>query len=714
MKINNANTSFQGVYVAKGTKEQVDDAEKKLKQRLKIEVINIPYKKNDEIRQLGIIATKNDAEIFAKSKKETDFKEMYSGLKGNVLAKCGYMTRILLDKSPDEVPLVSATKIQEMFNKNAVEYYFLEEGKTFCENTYLDGTKEKLTNFGKTVILTRPDGTIETIKKSGGNNEFIVERTVENPDGTKETTNYFSDGSCIVTPSFGEEYYLGLNGERYTDIRRNPEEGGKGFTYVLSDDKKKLKAYVKHSKALYRKDFEVDKDNNLMVYTPYKEYVLNPKLEKTFKNEDGSSFLQKDGTIKYINENVNKKIKGTKATLEYKAAVFEDNSYVAYDNNGKIIAKGDNIEKTEQSHMSKLFAQDGAIERSYIGSKVITRYLKDGTIEKYRAGKLLQRTNSKNANREEFLYLKDGGYFVDTMELVNRKDVKYFNENIKKEVKSIKQENLTRTVTFEDGSTVEYAPDDVIDTFLQNHEIFTNVKERSDAFYNTPVNGDIAEIYDTLGTKTVIGASKVARRYGIDGSKALIFPNGRIVECDSNWHYVNVKSSEAEKKQTIPKTRLSKKLETKVKKLKEDPTYKIRFERYKSAKTSLASTIAWELSDKTRANKSEIAKTKPYLNQIFEKEKEIRLTKDAALFEDIEPTEQIDLTEKERILYKAYQKESWAASGTDEISENMKIAIKAVQDYVLDGIFSIEDEKIRTIIAKWEKLNPQKKRDLFN
>ena len=120
------------------------------------------------------------------------------------------------------------------------------------------------------------------------------------------------------------------------------------------------------------------------------------------------------------------------------------------------------------------------------------------------------------------------------------------------------------------------------------------------------------------------------------------------------------------------------------------------------------------MSDKTRANKSEIAKTKPYLNQIFEKEKEIRLTKDAALFEDIEPTEQIDLTEKERILYKAYQKESWAASGTDEISENMKIAIKAVQDYVLDGIFSIEDEKIRTIIAKWEKLNPQKKRDLFN
>ena len=84
MKLINTNTSFQGIYVTNGTKEQVDDAEKKLKQRLKIEVINIPYKKNDEIKQLGIIATKDDAEIFAKRKKEIDFKELYSGLKGNV------------------------------------------------------------------------------------------------------------------------------------------------------------------------------------------------------------------------------------------------------------------------------------------------------------------------------------------------------------------------------------------------------------------------------------------------------------------------------------------------------------------------------------------------------------------------------------------------------------------------------------------------------
>ncbi len=713
MKLNNTNTSFQGIYVTNGTKEQVDDAEKKLKQRLKIEVINIPYKKNDEIKQLGIIATKDDAEIFAKRKKEIDFKELYSGLKGNVLAKCGYMTKILLDKSPDEVPFIPATKFQEMFNKNIVEYYFLEEGKTFCENSYLDGTKEKLTNFGKNGILTRPDGTIETIKKSGGDSEFVTERTIENPNGTKESINYFSDGSCIVTPSDGEEYYLGLNGERYTDIRRNLEENGE-YIYVLSDSKKILKAYIKHSKAPYRKRFWLDENNNFEL--KYGEYVLNPKLVKTFKNEDGSSFLQKDGTIKYINENVNKKIKGTRVSLECKAAVFEDNSFIAYDNAGKILEEGSNISKSKVvMPWMKLVMEDGTTERYEIGEdSLVTKCLKDGTIEKYRAGKLLQKTNSKNANREEFLYLRDGGYFVDTMELINRKDVKYFNENIKKEVKSIKQENLTRTVTFEDGSTVEYAPNDVADTFLQNHEIFTNIKERSNAFYNNVANGDIVEIYDTLGTKTVIGVGKVARRYGMDGSKTLIFPDGRIVECDSNWHYINAESSETEKKRTTPKTRLSKELEAEAKRLKEDPTYEKRFKRYKSAKTSLAMTIAWELSDKTRADKSEIAKTKPYLNQIFAKKRQIREMKEEALAKGTTPNEDISLAEKERMLYNAYQKESWEFSGTEEMSKNMEIAIKAVQDYVLEGIFSIEDEKIRTIIAKWEKLNPQKKRDLFS
>ncbi len=691
------NISFQGLYVTKGTKEEVNLAEQKLKTTpMPVSILNIPYKKNGELNQLGIIATNKDAIVFNQRKKEQNPQEIFSQTKGNVFSKCGQLIKKLMGISTSQIPIIEATTLLDKpYNIYSSDSEVFSEGKTLDKNRYLNGAVEKFYDFGQKIVLTKPDGTIETTLKAPERAKIpISERLIEKPNGEKESYSYQKDGSYFVNSSIDGEYFIDENGKKYSDIRKVIEGYGKEYMYVVSDDKSDVRIYLDKDRVRKSIVFTTDKNGTLVPAKNALAPIPDPKKEILTKNSDGSYFVQKDGKIKYINRSIDKNLKGIVIKERFRIAVFEDNSAKAYENDGHFMKETDDIRKLMAGHfVYRLVTQDNTIEYYDTKSgKIYSRFLPDKTEEVYENGKIT-RTFKPNGEKAIFLHLKDGGCFVDTSKTKGkRSNIEYFNKNIQKEVKSVIQENSTRKVVFDDDSEILYYPEDVVN-FDGNKEFF----------------GINTEQYNTNGTRTVTFFDGTIRKYETDDKKTIFLPDGTIKKLDEKWNTLDIVRPDNKTSSNIPKE-----LKSTIKTIKQDSTFEERYKKYKSAKMSLIRTIAWELSDKTKEDQALIAKDKNYLIEIFQKREKISNAKAEATFDNETPIKTPELSTKEKTTLGAYQKECWQKTSTEEFSQNTKIAIKAVESYILDGISSIEDEKIKTVIENWAKQNPKKNFALFD
>ncbi len=138
----------------------------------------------------------------------------------------------------------------------------------------------------------------------------------------------------------------------------------------------------------------------------------------------------------------------------------------------------------------------------------------------------------------------------------------------------------------------------------------------------------------------------------------------------------------------------------------------------KEAYNSLFTAIRWSLCPKTREVMANIAKENKEIQRILKKlsrlealEAKQEESKTPEYYED--EIRKNTLTSKEEITLKAYYKKVWKIAGTEEFASTKQKAAEIAQNFLENGIDSLDDNFTKQRIKRWLKNKPKEAKILL-
>ena len=138
----------------------------------------------------------------------------------------------------------------------------------------------------------------------------------------------------------------------------------------------------------------------------------------------------------------------------------------------------------------------------------------------------------------------------------------------------------------------------------------------------------------------------------------------------------------------------------------------------KEAYNSLFTAIRWSLCPKTREVMANIAKENKEIQRILKKlsrlealEAKQEESKTPEYYED--EIRKNTLTSKEEITLKAYYKKVWEIAGTEEFASTKQKAAEIAQNFLENGIDSLDDNFTKQRIKRWLKNKPKEAKILL-